>query len=271
MKRLGEPVLAEYAHALGYVPNEIQLTKVLRGTSVHANPLHAIFLLVAMNGNWDSVESLILDSDAAASFISPSFRPSHDHLHPYPRKPKPHQAEIRCALESYVRVMRQDPSLKHLEIKAKVPVDVRHVLTIPLLKANGIDAPVAPSLKRQAEAADKDEQAEMKVRNKAQAMRRANVHYRISVGRLLQGILTVSNRQGANAKRYGRALAAARELSESPSDCKRRLLVHLATAGKLLSQNAEINTIETMSNQEILHLWRLERFHLTKRRKNENS
>lgn len=254
--------LKTMATSIGFPFRNNSVAEALRGQKPMANPIQALFLLIALYGSWSAVEAAIKSEMLTRPLPHNPKRVNRKHLSPNRGQSKRDRllaqsiAMLPETCRLYENFRDANPHLPHSSIMRLLPWLNQYAVRIDRLRAHGVTQ--IPTRKRLEFSAEMDASAASHIENRWKEMIQAGARFRITGYRLLRGHPMASNwgRPEIRARSPMTAIALNKYVDTMMTRMRRALHVDVL-AGKVPGWAVEdAAKLDEMTDREISLLWR---------------
>lgn len=251
------PTFGKLGDSLGFPFKCRRVAKFLLGDTSLRNPLHGLFVLLALFEKWETIESTLCTTSTAPDIAVAA--PSS------PRQQTNTTWRARALVQSikllpqtcrlYESLRNTHPYLTHAHIRALMPYQNALAATRERLRAHGVQFPEGDFSRVQ------DASAAAHIERQVQLLMEAGVTYRRTKSRLLYGHPMAYTWKFDHVRaRSPKTAAALEKYVETPAQLCRRLLPEQIRAGLVPNWSPEeIQRLDDLTDREVLALWQRHR------------
>ncbi|AGH86304.1 hypothetical protein A3768_5651 (plasmid) [Ralstonia solanacearum] len=251
------PTFGKLGDSLGFPFKCRRVAKFLLGDTSLRNPLHGLFILLALFEKWETIESVLRTTTTAPdiSMAAPI----------WPGQKTSAAWKVRALAQSikllpqtcelYESLRSTHPYLAHTHIVALMPHQNARAATRERLRAHGVQFPEEDFSLVQ------DMSAAAHIEQQAQLLTKAGVTYRLTKSRLLYGHPMRYTWKFEHVRaRSPKTAAALEKYVETPAQLCRRRLPEQIRAGLVPNWGPEeVQRLDDLTDQEVLALWQRHR------------
>lgn len=247
------PAIGKLGDSLRFPFKSRRVSGFLLGETTLRNPFHALFVLLAMFGSWEEIESVLSATTSAPDIFTPTARPAMHRNSPEDRARRLGQSIqlLPQTCQLYESLRSTHPYLSHTGVRDQLPYMNALAATKGRLRAHGVHFPegdISQVL---------DASGAAHIERQAQTLIRAGVAYRLSRMRLLKDHPLRNSWQHKDVRaRSPKTAAALKKHFETWAKFRRRLLPEKIRAGLvpgLLPKQA--GEVDNLTDEEVHALW----------------